>query len=66
MTLSLSTFMLGLYVFLQSAATHKWFSVDAKLTSFIGLAFVVLLIFETVFRNGFALPSVSFRRKNQA
>lgn len=44
----LSLFLLGLYVFLQSAVYLAWFSVDPKLLGFVGMTFVVVLIIETV------------------
>lgn len=46
--MSLSTFILGLYVFLQSAVYLSWFDVDAKLLGFVGIAFVVVLIIEAL------------------
>lgn len=46
--MSLSLFVLGLYVFLQSAVYLAWFTVDPKLIGFIGMAFVVILILETI------------------
>ncbi len=48
--MSLSIFILGLYVFLQSAVYLSWFSVDAKLLGFVGIAFVVVLIIEALWR----------------
>lgn len=46
--MNLSLFVLGLYVFLQSAVYLAWFNVDPKLLGFIGIAFVIILIIETV------------------
>lgn len=46
--MSLSTFILGLYVFLQSAVYLTWFNVDPKLLGFVGIAFVVVLIVEAL------------------
>lgn len=48
--MSLSTFILGLFVFLQSAVYLAWFDVDAKLLGFVGMAFVVVLVLETVWQ----------------
>lgn len=48
--MSLSMFILGLFVFLQSAVYLAWFAVDAKLLGFVGMAFVVVLIIETLWR----------------
>lgn len=45
---SLSLFILGLYVFLQSAVYLGWFSVDPKLLGFVGVAFVFVLILEAL------------------
>lgn len=44
----LSIFLLGLFVFLQSAVLLKWFVVDDKLLGFVGIAFVVVLILEAL------------------
>jgi len=44
----LSSFLLALYVFLQSAVYLVWFTVDPKLLGFIGMAFVVVFIIEVV------------------
>lgn len=45
----LSMFILGLYVFLQSAVSLVWFTVDPKLQGFVGIAFVVVLVIEAFF-----------------
>lgn len=47
--MSLSLFVLGLYVFLQSAVYLAWFSVDPKFLGFVGMAFVAVLIIEVLF-----------------
>lgn len=44
----LSLFILGLFVFLQSGVYLAWFTVDAKLLGIVGMAFVVVLIIETL------------------
>lgn len=44
----LSTFILGLFVFLQAGALLTWFTVDPKLLGIVGMAFVIVLIVETV------------------
>lgn len=44
----LSLFVLGLYVFLQSAVYLTWFSVDPKMLGFVGITFVILLIIESL------------------
>lgn len=46
--MSLSTFLLGLFVFLQSSVLLGWFSVDSKLLGFVGLAFVAVLVIEAL------------------
>ena len=48
--MNLSTFILALFVFLQSAVYLAWFSVDPKLLGFVGIAFVVVLIIEVLWR----------------
>lgn len=50
MTVSLSGFILVVFVFLQSADYLKWFSVDPKLLGFVGIAFVVVFILEALWR----------------
>lgn len=47
--MSLSLFLLGLYVFLQSAVYLAWFTVDPKLLGFVGMLFVVVVIIEALF-----------------
>lgn len=44
----LSTFVLALWVFLQSAAVYNWFEVDPKLVAFVGMFFVLLVVVEAV------------------
>lgn len=44
-----SLFVLALYVFLQSAPAFKWFSVDPKFTAFVGVAFVVVVVFDAAY-----------------
>lgn len=46
--MSLSSFLLALYVFLQSAVYLTWFTVDPKLLGFVGMAFVVVFIIEVL------------------
>lgn len=46
--MKLSTFILGLFVFLQSAVYLAWFAVDPKLLGVVGMAFVVVLIIEAL------------------
>lgn len=48
--MSLSMFILTLFVFLQSAVSLAWFSVDPKLLGFVGMAFVVVIIIEALWR----------------
>jgi len=43
-------FILALFVFLQSAVYLAWFAVDAKLLGFVGIAFVVVLFLEWLWR----------------
>lgn len=63
--MSLSIFILGLWVFLQSYVVLGWGTVDAKLIGFVGMAFVVCLIVEALFvvyRGTPLLPVRAFRR----
>ena len=46
MNLYLSSFLLALYVFLQSAVYLAWFAVDPKLLGFVGIAFVIVFLIE--------------------
>ena len=47
--MSFSLFVLALYVLLQSVPAFGWFSVDPKFTAFVGIAFVITVIVESVF-----------------
>lgn len=51
-----SLLLLALYVFLQSAPTFGWFAVDPKLTAFIGIVFVVIVILEIILSRTGHLP----------
>lgn len=44
----LSTFILVLYVFLQSSVYLAWFAVDNKLLGFVGMAFVIVFLVEVL------------------
>lgn len=46
--MNLSTFILGLWVFLISSVDLGWFAVDIKLIGVVGIAFVVVLIIEAL------------------
>lgn len=46
--MSLSTFILALFVFLQSAVYLTWFAVDPKLLGFVGIAFVIVVTVEAL------------------
>ena len=48
MSLYLSSFLLALYVFLQSAVYLAWFSVDPKQLGFVGIAFVIVFLIEVL------------------
>lgn len=51
--MSLSSFILALFVFLQSAVYLAWFAVDPKLLGLVGIVFVVVLLLEaTLFATG--------------
>lgn len=43
-----SLFVLALYIFLQSAPTYDWFTVDPKLLAFVGLVFVAVVVIDAV------------------
>jgi hypothetical protein len=60
--MSLSLFVLALWVFLQSAATYNWFSVDAKLIAFVGIVFVVIVVVEAVLIGTGRMPRFLSRR----
>jgi hypothetical protein len=44
-----SLFVLALYVFLQSTPAFKWFAVDPKFTAFVGILFVLVVVFDAAF-----------------
>jgi uncharacterized membrane-anchored protein len=46
--MSISSFVLGLFVFLQSSALLGWFSVDNKLVGAVGIVFVAILVLEAI------------------
>lgn len=56
--MSLSTFVLGLWVFLISSRSLEWFAVDQKLIGFVGIAYVVILVIEAIWQ-----PIVLWRNK---
>jgi hypothetical protein len=60
--MSVSLFVLALYVFLQSAPAYFKFTVDPKLTAFVGLVFVVVVIVEAVLTSTGRMPHL-FRRR---
>jgi hypothetical protein len=41
-----SLFVLALYVFLQSAVYLAWFAVDSKLLGYVGILFVLIVVFD--------------------
>lgn len=61
--MSLSYFLLTLYVFLQSAVYLEFFAVDPKLLGFVGIAFVVVVIIE-VFLSVSGRPLAFWKREN--
>ncbi len=54
--MSLSTFILALYIFLESAVKLAWFSVDPKLTGLVGIVFVIVVILEATILRGTTWP----------
>lgn len=62
MNLYLSSFLLALFVFLQSAVYLTWFTVDPKLLGFIGIAFVVVFIIE-ILLGAYGRPNTIYRRQ---
>lgn len=46
--MSLSNFILGLFVFLESSVDLGWFAVDTKLIGVVGIAFVIVLVWEAL------------------
>lgn len=55
--MSLAMFILGLFVFLQSAVYLTWFTVDPKLLGLVGMVFVVVLLIEALWH-----PIVVYKR----
>ena len=60
--MSVSLFVLALYVFLQSAPAYFKFTVDPKLTAFVGLVFVVIVVVEAVLVSTGRMPKLFQRR----
>lgn len=54
--MSLSLFVLALYVLLQSAPAFGWFNVDPKFTGFVGIVFVIVVVLEAIFHNAAWYP----------
>lgn len=46
--MALSTFILGLFVLLESSVRLGWFAVDPQFLGWVGIAFVVVLILEAL------------------
>lgn len=64
----ISTFLLGLWVFLQSFVQLGWGSVDAKLIGWVGIFFVVAVLVEAWFvayRGHPLLPLRALRRNGE-
>lgn len=45
----LSLFALALYVFLQSSAALGWIAAAPKFTAYVGMLFVVVVVFDAAF-----------------
>ena len=63
--MGLSTFVLTLFVFLQSGSLLKWFTVDPKLLGVVGIVYVVIVVVEALLAASgkpFRLP---FPRRHQ-
>lgn len=60
--MSLSLFVLALWVFLQSYVQLGWGTVDAKLLGWVGILFVVVVVVEAVLNRGALLGR--FRRND--
>lgn len=61
--MSFSTFLLALYVFLQSEPVFlKWFDVDPKFTAFVGIVLVVVVVIEAIFWGVRGRPLIIGRR----
>lgn len=59
--MSLSLFVLALYVFLQSSVALGWFTADPKFTATVGILFVVIVVFESLFLTFRGRPFLSRR-----
>lgn len=57
-----SLFVLALYIFLQNAPVFGWFTVDPKFTAFVGILFVVVVVFDAAFWVRTAHPTWFTRR----
>lgn len=44
----LSTFILALFVFLQSSVLLEWFTVDPKFLGLVGVFFVIVVLVEAL------------------
>lgn len=60
----LSLFVLALYVFLQSVPVLGWFSVDPKFVAFVGLFFVLVVVYDAAFWARTTHPGWFTRRRD--
>lgn len=60
--MSLSLFVLALWVFLQSSVSLGWFTVDPKLIGAVGVFFVLVVVFEALFFVVRGKPFLTFNR----
>lgn len=63
--MSLSLFVLALYVFMQSYVERGWGTIDPKLIGLVGLLFVLLVILETLFFVYHGRALVNLHRPNR-
>ena len=61
-----SLFVLALYIFLESSVALGWFAVDPKFIGFVGILFVVVVVFDAVFWARGSHPTWFNRRTPQA
>lgn len=64
--MSLSLFVLALWVFLNSYVSLGWGTVDAKLIGWVGILFVLVVIVEALFLTYRGRPLLTFHRSASA
>jgi hypothetical protein len=58
-----SLFVLALYIFLKESTTLGWFNIDPKFTAYVGILFVLVVVFDAAFWARSTHPAWFSRRR---